>query len=51
MQLPVQITDRNMEPSEAVTTRIEAEAAKLETFCNMVSGRAVRKMIRCFLQR
>lgn len=32
MELPVQITYRNMEPSDAVTARIEAEAAKLDEF-------------------
>jgi ribosome-associated translation inhibitor RaiA len=32
MQLPVQITYRNMEPSNAVTTRIHEEAEKLEEF-------------------
>ena len=32
MELPVQITYRNMEPSEAVTARIREEAAKLDTF-------------------
>jgi ribosome-associated translation inhibitor RaiA len=32
MELPVQITYRNMDPSDAVTARIEAEAAKLDEF-------------------
>ena len=32
MELPVQITYRNMEPSPAITARIEEEAAKLDSF-------------------
>lgn len=32
MELPVQITYRNMESSDAVTARIETEAAKLDEF-------------------
>ena len=32
MELPVQITYRNMQPSAAVTARIEEEAAKLDEF-------------------
>ena len=32
MKLPVQITCRNMQPSAAVTARIEEEAAKLDEF-------------------
>lgn len=32
MQPPVQITCRNMQPSDAVTARIHEEAAKLEEF-------------------
>lgn len=32
MELPVQITFRNIEPSEAVADRIREEAAKLDTF-------------------
>lgn len=32
MELPVQITYRNMDPSDAVTARIETEAAKLDKF-------------------
>jgi ribosome-associated translation inhibitor RaiA len=38
MQLPVQITYRNMEPSDAVTARIEAEAAKLDTFFDRITS-------------
>jgi ribosome-associated translation inhibitor RaiA len=38
MQLPVKITYRNMEPSDAVTIRIEAEALKLETFFNRITS-------------
>ena len=38
MQLPVQITYRNMEPSDAVTARIEAEAAKLGTFFDRITS-------------
>lgn len=37
MELPVQITYRNMEPSDAVTARIEAEAAKLDTFFDRIT--------------
>lgn len=32
MELPVQITFRNVDPSEAVAARIREEAAKLDTF-------------------
>ena len=32
MELPVQITYRNMEPSDAVTARLQEEATKLEEF-------------------
>jgi ribosome-associated translation inhibitor RaiA len=38
MELPVQITYRNMEPSDAVTARIEAEAAKLNTFFDRITS-------------
>lgn len=38
MQLPVQITYRHMEPSDAVTARIEAEAAKLDTFFDRIKS-------------
>ncbi|HKZ80983.1 MAG TPA: HPF/RaiA family ribosome-associated protein, partial [Pyrinomonadaceae bacterium] len=34
MILPVQITFRNMKPSEAVEARVREEVAKLETFYN-----------------
>ena len=33
MILPLQISFRNMKPSEAVETRVRKEVAKLETFC------------------
>ncbi|MBI4467896.1 MAG: ribosome-associated translation inhibitor RaiA [Acidobacteria bacterium] len=36
MELPVQITFRNMSPSDAVTARIREEVAKLETFCESI---------------
>ena len=39
MILPVQITFRNMKPSEAVDTRVREEVAKLETF--------YRRIMRC----
>jgi len=32
MELPVQITYRNMQPSDAVTARVHEEAAKLDEF-------------------
>lgn len=38
MQLPVQITFRNMDPSDAVATRIREEAAKLDTFYDRIMG-------------
>ena len=38
MELPVQITYRNMEPSDAVTARIEAEAAKLDNFFDRITS-------------
>lgn len=38
MQTPVQITYRNMEPSPAVTARIEEETAKLDTFFDRISS-------------
>jgi ribosome-associated translation inhibitor RaiA len=38
MELPVQITYRNMERSDAVTARIEAEAAKLDTFFDGITS-------------
>lgn len=36
MKLPLQITIRNVKPSETVEEWIRAEAAKLETFCNQI---------------
>jgi ribosomal subunit interface protein len=42
MQVPLQITFRHMEPSDAVESRIRAEADKLEQFCeNIMSCRVV----------
>jgi ribosome-associated translation inhibitor RaiA len=42
MILPLQITFRNMKPSEAVAARIRDEASKLDTFCdNIMGGRVV----------
>lgn len=42
MELPVQITYRNMDPSDAVTERIHQEAAKLdEFFSRIISCRVV----------
>jgi len=38
MELPVQITYRNMESSETVTARIEAEAARLDTFFDRITS-------------
>lgn len=38
MELPIQITYRNMEPSPAVTARVEAEAAKLDTFFDRITS-------------
>jgi cold shock CspA family protein len=38
MKLPVQVTFRNVEPSEIVEEWIRAEAAKLETFYSKVMG-------------
>jgi len=38
MELPVQITYRNLEPSDAVTARVEAEAAKLDTFFDRITS-------------
>ena len=38
MILPVQITFRNMETSEAVEARIREEAAKLEKFYDRITG-------------
>jgi ribosome-associated translation inhibitor RaiA len=38
MQTPVQISYRNMEPSEAVTARIGEEAAKLHTFYDRITS-------------
>lgn len=37
MKHPLQITFRNMEPSDAVAARIEAEAARLETFHDRIT--------------
>ena len=37
MELPVQITYRNMERSEAVTARIKAEATKLSSFFDLIT--------------
>ena len=36
MKLPLQITFRNMEPSEAVAARITKKAQKLDHFCNQI---------------
>ena len=36
MKLPLQITFRNMEPSDAVAARITKKARKLEHFCNQI---------------
>lgn len=36
MKLPLQITFRNMEPSEAVAARITEKAQKLDQFCNQI---------------
>lgn len=42
MQVPLQITFRNMEPSEALESYIRERAAKLDSICkNMVSCRVV----------
>ena len=38
MELPVQITYRNMEPSPAVTARVEAETAKLDKFFDRITS-------------
>lgn len=38
MEPPIQITYRNMEPSDAVTARIESEAAKLDTFFERITS-------------
>ena len=38
MELPIQISYRNMESSDAVTTRIEAEVAKLDTFFDRITS-------------
>jgi ribosome-associated translation inhibitor RaiA len=38
MNLPLQITFRNMEPSEAVATRIRAESAKLDKYFNRITS-------------
>lgn len=38
MLKPVQITYRNMEPSPAVTARIEEEAAKLDSFFDRITS-------------
>lgn len=38
MELPIQITYRNMEPSPAVTARVEAEAAKLDKFFDRITS-------------
>ena len=36
MKLPLQITFRNMEPSEAVEARIREKAEKLDRFCDQI---------------
>jgi ribosome-associated translation inhibitor RaiA len=38
MELPVQITYRNLEPSDWVTALIEAETAKLDTFFDRITS-------------
>ena len=38
MELPVQITYRNMEPSDAATARIESEAARLDNFFGRITS-------------
>jgi len=38
MELPLQITYRNMEASDGVTARIEAEAAKLDEFFSRITS-------------
>jgi ribosome-associated translation inhibitor RaiA len=38
MKLPVQITYRSMEPSDVVSARVEAEAAKLDTFFDRITS-------------
>lgn len=38
MQLPLQITFRHMQPSEAIETRIRQEAAKLEKMFERILG-------------
>lgn len=38
MDMPVQITYRNLEPSDTVTALIEAEAAKLNTFFDRITS-------------
>lgn len=38
MELPIQISYRNVEPSAAVTARIESEAAKLDTFFGRITS-------------
>lgn len=38
MQLPVQITYRNMDPSNAVTERIHEEAGKLDEFFSRITS-------------
>lgn len=52
MQLPLQISFRNMDSSAAVETRIREEAAKLDTFYDRImSCRVVVEMPRHHLQR
>lgn len=38
MTLPLQITYRNMQPSPAVTERVQAEAAKLDRFYSRITS-------------
>lgn len=38
MEIPIHITFRHMEPSAALSARIEAEAAKLETFFDRITS-------------
>lgn len=38
MKIPLQITFRNMPPSESVEKRIVAKAAKLESFCERITS-------------
>ena len=38
MILPVQITFRNMPPSDAVAARVQEEAKKLDEFCRRITS-------------